>query len=42
MRVSKKVLVFYDYIELLLKGAYSEIYEDDGTGSISSLKLLKI
>lgn len=33
----EKNIGFYDYIELLPKGAYAEIYEEDGTGSISSL-----
>ncbi|MGF6906028.1 DNA polymerase-3 subunit alpha (Gram-positive type) [Fusobacterium sp. PH5-44] len=32
---------FYDYIELLPKEAYSEMYEEEGTGEISSLDAIE-
>ena len=37
----EKNIDFYDYIELLPRGAYSELYEDDGTGTISSFTMIE-
>ena len=37
----EKNIDFYDYIELLPKGAYSELYEDDGTATISSFSMIE-
>lgn len=37
----EKNIGFYDYIELLPKGAYSELYEEDKTGSISSFEAIE-
>lgn len=37
----EKNIDFYDYIEFLPKGAYSELYEDDGTGTISSFSMIE-
>lgn len=37
----EKNIDFYDYIELLPKAAYTELYEEDGTGFISSFKQIE-
>lgn len=36
-----KYIDFYDYIELLPKAAYSEMYEEEGTGEISSFSAIE-
>ena len=37
----EKNIDFYDYIELLPRATYAELYEEDGTGTISSFEQIE-
>ena len=38
----EKNIDFYDYIELLPRATYAELYEEDGTGTISSFEQIEV